>query len=500
MRIHGVCNCFSRLGEGICAAGGAILTGTQKVAMAILGCPFRVARGCFLAGRAVLGCVGMAVMGTARKVGDTFSAVFGSKSKEPKREIKIVSSSQKVDSCLLGQPLTSMGIPAISTSSSELEIPEEDTEGDEEISTQAQPPQENREIVPPSGQIEVESGGEVVVDQRETPIEESEIVAAVAPSGQIEVESDGDVDPREPLVEESLPISGDLMRSRESLLNDLTSENINLSTDGWEIIGGERELELKESMCNVLNEIKDGSFTRGVFDRLYVMSEKIYQYREKTGESPVITRDGFIRPVFNSILERDRIVVFHKINPSLNGDAKTNFTHEQEIMQFVKEWAQKYQGTRLVAETIGRGCVWASDKRIVFERESNDSVKAALFHRELSKFYGEYNVSNPEELAHALMVRMSGEYSSIIFFAQLSALEEGYNLSAIPMEGCGFHFGFENGRAIVSQKNRYEKKEVNMNEESQFFEITRTISLDPNNISSSWDEVVTITKNQALKG
>jgi len=79
MKIHGVCDFFSRIGEGFCTAGRAILDGTQKVAMAILRCPLRVARGCFLAGRAVVGCAGRAIRRTATKVADTFMGVFASR-------------------------------------------------------------------------------------------------------------------------------------------------------------------------------------------------------------------------------------------------------------------------------------------------------------------------------------------------------------------------------------------------------------------------------------
>jgi len=99
MKIHGVCDFFSKVGEGFCTAGRVILNGTQRVAMAILSCPINAARGCFLAGRAVVGCVGRAIRGTSRKAADTFFEIFAPRElREYNQKIRTVLSKLKNNS------------------------------------------------------------------------------------------------------------------------------------------------------------------------------------------------------------------------------------------------------------------------------------------------------------------------------------------------------------------------------------------------------------------
>jgi len=289
-----------------------------------------------------------------------------------------------------------------------------------------------------------------------------------------------------------------LMNDWHIIKDDLSPEDIHLLMGDWEIIGEDEKtqekrqrefLDLRENICGVLNEIRSGRFTDGFFKRFYAMSDRISAYNAEYSETPIIG-NNFIRLVFNMLLERDQFTVPHEMDPSLNQDATIN----QGVEPFVEEWVQNYSGTKMVANAFGRSKVWAFDNPVVLEDESDDAVKAAQFHRTVSDFYRE-NVSNPEELVHALMVRMSTEYSAVNIFAQLSSLDQaGYLLVPKPTEHCGFYFGFESGNVIGSQKTQYMKLDCSGNEDPQLFEIIRTISLDPNNVSETWEEVVTIRK------
>ncbi len=312
------------------------------------------------------------------------------------------------------------------------------------------------------------------------------------------------------------PDSGDIS---DLMSDELTPENIDLLMGEWEIMGEDEEtekrqdefLELRKSICRVLNEIKNDSFTEEFLLRFYDMSERISEYNEKYGDLPVIIKNNFVRFVFNEVLKRDRLLVHQGINLFIrqneNKDTKDaqeelinktlqKYSGDSDREGVVRDWVQKYQGTKIVKETFGRTNIWASNNPIILGDESDDVVKAALFHKELSGFYEDKGVSDSEEFVHSLMVRMLSEYSIASIFAQISSFDEDccFLAPSRSTEGCGFYFDFKEGLAIVSHKTRHEKKDMSGEEDPQIYEVTRMTSFDPNNILTVWNENVSIVK------
>jgi hypothetical protein len=122
MKIHGVCDFFSRVGEDFLVAGRAILNTTQRVAIAILGCPLKVARGCFLAGRAVLGCARRAVRATSQRVENLFFSIFAPRElREYNQQIQTILSKLKNDSFSQEETFNQL----IKTANSSIILPEQ---------------------------------------------------------------------------------------------------------------------------------------------------------------------------------------------------------------------------------------------------------------------------------------------------------------------------------------------------------------------------------------
>jgi hypothetical protein len=217
--------------------------------------------------------------------------------------------------------------------------------------------------------------------------------------------------------------------------------------------------------------------------------DKFRKYpREKYDEDIIKQNLNRVRAIFTSLLESGSFTVSHRLGEW--GDAFPNGEQTGSL-------AQNGRAMEAIVNTFWRAKVWKDRKEIDSRGLTDKADKTNLFHKELSEFYREKGVANSEEFVRNLLLRMSIEYTAITIFHRLSALnpDKIFCLGQSILEKSHFSFDFVEGKATVLQESKYEKKDPDLGGDNpQKFKITCSISLDPNNPSPDWDEVVTITR------
>jgi len=257
----------------------------------------------------------------------------------------------------------------------------------------------------------------------------------------------------------------------------------------------EDQKEISREGFNILCQIALDSFKKSRIEKdpSEIITKKLPQWRNLyytlNKEELYLQREMFLS-TYSSLLKNSQLTVFHTLE-----DVPDIFSSEKEQ---VGEIVENEKAMNAIKNTCGRSSLFTADKKIDLGAEfktANDTQKTEEFHKRLVAFYKEKKVSNPEKLVYALMLRMTGEYNVIgnLNFSGVLVEDLPYIVRETTLNDTGLHFDFENGGATVFQKHRYEKQDMGAEKKpTEHFDITRSISLNPNNITPKWKEVITI--------
>jgi len=232
----------------------------------------------------------------------------------------------------------------------------------------------------------------------------------------------------------------------------------------------------------ILNRLKNDSFSQ---------KETVNFFMKFADDSIDLSAQmvASIRETFSSLLNRDEFTMRHTLD-----EVREIFPEGWKGERLITNHEAKEAAERNIPSQF-----WVQGADASSEEEvQSEKVEA------LTTFYQESlgieDRDTAQDLVYHVMLRASVDYAGTSIFNTLTAMD-AFRVYAFlrvtdrPVEGGGYHFGVENGMATLFHKGLFERVDRTGEEEPQLFEVKRSISsIDPNNLSPSWNEVVTVTK------